>query len=321
MALRQQFPRRGHRRQEGCWEALLTRLRCECKHFQNADFRNAVTHNLVNSGTMEALLLRRYVAPDGEEMPFGGRDGTLPLQASRGSHLGGVVCVGRRVPIVEVRTEGMLDAVISLQEAGEPGMPHCNKVAVLFAAHPAQNSLDRRGICQEEAELLGRSSWGEVFFSVPDTSTPQHKTAAEPSQIEISRFCDRSYIQEGSTEHLIAENVWLLRHAGSEVGGAPGSWRMEPREFSAVCFLPHIAPQLRDAIPRSSPAEREHTPSKALTPTPTSGSGCAYADKDFRVAYHHQVEAALKACSLLDCDGLVVGCAEGICGSEIFGHR
>merc|ERR1712118_389640 len=37
-------------------------------------------------------------------------------------------------------------------------------------------------------------------------------------------------------------------------------------------------------------------------------------------AYRTQVESALRVCCLLDCDGLVVGCAEGLCGSEIVGH-
>jgi hypothetical protein len=32
------------------------------------------------------------------------------------------------------------------------------------------------------------------------------------------------------------------------------------------------------------------------------------------------VESAVKLCCLLDCDGLAVGCSEGICGSEIFHH-
>lgn len=52
----------------------------------------------------------------------------------------------------------------------------------------------------------------------------------------------------------------------------------------------------------------------------TADLRCRYADRADRVQLRAQVEAVLRACCLLDCDGLVIGCAEGICGSELFGH-
>lgn len=219
---------------------------------------------------------------------------------------------------MEVRGEGMLDVAVSLQEA-TPTMPHCNKVAVVFAAHPAQVPRGDRGICLEESELLGRTTWGEVFFSIEAEGQQQQKSAhAEFPHVSVSKYCDSSYIQAGAPECLIAENVWLLRHAGLAGGdGPPGAWRTETREISAVTFLPQSSPELSSS---SAPLNGNHHPPSALLAPPTVSRKCAYADKASRVCYHKQVEAVVKACCLLDCDGLVVGCAEGICGSELFGH-
>lgn len=215
----------------------------------------------------------------------------------------------------------MLDAVVSLQEAS-PTMPHCNKVAVVFAGHPAQVLNGDRGICWEESELLGRTTWGEVFFCV-NAEGVQHEglAAADFPNLEMTKYCDSAYIQAGAAECLIAENVWLLRHGSPSRDGTPGSWRAEPRELSAISFLPESRPPLSSAPLNGGGFMNDgHHPPAALLAAPTVSRKCAYADKSTRASYHGQVEAAIKACCLLDCDGLVVGCAEGICGSEIFGH-
>lgn len=215
----------------------------------------------------------------------------------------------------------MLDAAVSLQEAS-PTMPHCNKVAVLFAGHPPQVPRGARGICWEESELLGRTTWGEVFFSVGTPGVQHQESGAEDvPPLEVTKYCDSAYVQASVAECLIAENVWLLRHGSPSSDGTPGPWRSEPRELSAISFLPESEPPLSSASASSSgPKNDGHHPASALLAAPTVSRKCTYADKGTRVCYHSQVEAAIKACCLLDCDGLVVGCAEGICGSEIFGH-
>lgn len=312
MSMRHVFPRQGRQRQGSFSESFLARLRAECRHFHNADFRNAVTENLVNSGTLGPILCRSYKSADGREIPFGGRGGTLATRTSKGSCMGGIACTGRRVPHIEVRGECMLDVAVSLQEAS-PAMPHCNKVAVVFAGHPAQAPRGARGICQEEAELLGRTTWGEAFFTI---ESPESATSEVPN-VTVSKYCDSAYIQAGTPECLIAENLWLLRHAGLS-DTSPGEWRSEPRELCAICFLPETMPPLTSA--RGVMENEGHHPSATLQVSPTVCRRCSYADKHNRVCYHRQVEAVIKACCLLDCDGIVVGCAEGICGSEIFGH-
>jgi len=268
---------------------------------------------------LEALFFHSYTAPNGQEIAFGGRDGTMAIQTSRGSRLGGVACAGRRVPHVEVRAEGMLDVATSLQEAS-PAMPHCNKVAVVFAGHPAQVPRGAHGIGWEESELLGRTTWGEVFFTV-DSQGVQHQRSdqAELPHVGVTKYCDSAYIQAGTPECIIAENVMLLRHASPSESGAPGPWRAEPRELSAICFLPEHAPQLSSTTSSGGSVSGTHCPGALLT-VPTVSRQCVYADKSSRICYRSQVEAVVKACCLLDCDGLVVGCAEGICGSELFGH-
>jgi len=309
--MRHVFPRQGRQRKGDYSESLLVRLRSECRHFYNADFRNAVTENLVNSGTLGAILQRGYESAGGGDIPFGGRDGTLATRTSKSSRPGGIACAGRRVPHIEVRSESMLDVAMDLQEA-TPSMPHCNKVAVVFAGHPAQVPRGARGICQEEAELLGRTTWGEVFFTVEAPEGP-----SQVPHVGVSKYCDSAYIQAGKPECLIAENVWLVRHAGLS-DTAPGEWRAEPRDVSAICFLPQSAPPL--AYDKESIQNDGHHPSSARQVAPTVSRRCGYADKENRVIYRGQVEAAIKAGCLLDCDGLVIGCAEGICGSEVFGH-
>merc|ERR1712072_385108 len=108
---------------------------------------------------------------------------------------GGIACAGRRVPYVEVRAEGILDVAVALQEAS-PTMPHCNKIAVVFAGHPAQAPRGSRGISWEEAELLGRTTWSEVFFTVSseEGQNMQSSHAGIP-QVEASKYCDSAYIQ------------------------------------------------------------------------------------------------------------------------------
>jgi len=65
---------------------------------------------------------------------------------------------------------------------------------------------------------------------------------------------------------------------------------------------------------------RGHHPKAASSVSPTSSGKTKYAADESRLAYRRQVESAIKVCCLLDCDGIAVGCAEGVCGSELYGH-
>mmetsp|Transcript_8515 Transcript_8515/g.21145 ORF Transcript_8515/g.21145 Transcript_8515/m.21145 type:complete len:135 (-) Transcript_8515:71-475(-) len=52
-----------------------------------------------------------------------------------------------------------------------------------------------------------------------------------------------------------------------------------------------------------------------------NGSSEVGADaKAARLRYKRQVAAAVQACALAGCDGLLIGCAEGLLGCELFGH-
>lgn len=333
----------------------MAKLQAECRHFRNFDFRMAVTANLVSSGTLEAILRRAYTSPSGEEIPFGGRAETLATLPHRVLRPGGVSCSGRRVPALEVRPGDVLDVAANLQE-GTSVLPHCNKVAIIFAGHPPQvpTTHGRGAVCLEEVQLLGRTTWSEVFFTIapPDQPEPQRsarqsglkgrwrypdqldsttglwsggstpRTLSKHTQfgtadqmlprVEVSEHCDK-YVQAGVPECIVAESLWLLRHYGG-CDGMPGEWRAEPREFgAAVSFLPQQFPELATAA-------GSVTANGSAAPARSSDRRCVYRDKADRVRYRAQVEAAIKVCCLLDCDGLVVGCAEGICGSEVFGH-
>jgi len=284
---------------------LLSRLLKECRHFRNLDFRNAVTQYLVMSGTLEAVMNRVYTAPSGRKVEFGGRGGTLATLVHKASRPGGTACSGRRVPSLEVRSEHALDAVVALQD-GSDVLPHCNKVGLIFSAHvPGAPCEGGRGISLEEENLLGRTTWGEVFFTVAGGAE-----SGVAASVTVSKLCE-GYIEAGRPECLLAENVWLLRDADPD-GPGPGSWREGPRELcAAVGVLPQSSPRLAQRSPPSS-----------------SGGGggggrgglARYADLADRATYRAQAEAAVRLCCLLDCDGIVVGCAEGLCGSEIFGH-
>lgn len=242
----------------------------------------ALTERLVLSGTLEAVINRSYMGPQGH-VEFGGRGGTLETVSHLVLRPRGLAASGRRVPSLEIRLEGVLDVAVALQD-GSDVLPHCNKVGIIIAAHSANPTRDAGGVSMEEKDLLGRTTWCLAYFDIDMDS----------GHVAVS---DRSvrYIGAGAPECLIAENIWLLRHMATD--GMPGEWRSEPRNLgTAVTYLPQAAPE------------------KA------SDSHVGYADKVDRVQYRAQVAAAVQACCLLDCDGLVIGCAEGICGSELFGH-
>lgn len=306
MALRHVYPRRPHeygkdRRTDGAggydWDTLLARLRAECRHFRNFDFRMALTECCVNTGVLQAIVERGYTAGDGSRVAFGGVDGTLPTIVRRISRPGGIACGGRRSSSLEIRPEGVLDAALALEQQGTV---LCNKVAMVFAGHPPSAPREGRSLCHEERELLGRTNWIEVFLSRPDTVAK-----ASAADLEVSALGD-TYLEAGSSDVLSAENIWVLRDP--ETDGVPGVWRPEPHDLgAALCFLPQWQP------PLAASAGAGKTPA-------TTERGCAYRDSSDRVQYRAQVEAVLRVCMLLDCDGLVVGCAEGLCGSEVFGH-
>lgn len=278
------YPRRGEKGQDDR-EMLLSRLLVECSHFRNYDFRVAVQDYLVHSGTLEAIVAR--CTQEGN-VPFGGGGGTVPTTVHRTDCLAGVACSGSWTPSLEVRAENILDCAVSLQD-GSDTLPFCNKLGVIFAAHPQRaDGWQRKSVTVEEAELLGRTTWAEVFFSA--------ESQQRLSEVQVSTHCG-AYIAEGVPECIVAENVWLVRDEGCM---GPGEWR-EPRDIGVVVgFVPKHAP--------------------ALSGGGASEIHCTYTDSGDRARYRAQVDAAIQACCLLDCDGIVVGCAEGLCGSEVFGH-
>lgn len=299
MALRKSIPRRGARGDDHR-EVLLDRLLVECRHFRNFDFRVAVGRRLVDSGTLDAIAARQYTAPGGQQQHFGGGGGTLATMVHRSLRPSGVACGGRRVPSVEVRDEGVLDVAAALQDASDE-LPHCMRVAVVFATHPPESPPEGqgRGICHEEEDLLGRTTWAEAFLRIGDQDADGQHDA------EVTEHCAR-YIGAGTTECLVGESVWVIRHCDGD--GCPSDFRREPRMLGAVvAFLPQPAPPL------------DRTDGGDRAPRPFERAA-AYAEKTDRVRYRAQVDAALQHCAALDCDGVVVGCVEGICGSEVFRH-
>merc|ERR1740122_435900 len=101
------------------------------------------------------------------------------------------------------------------------------------------------------------------------------------------------YPRAGAEEGLLVENVWVLReregpHFGEEVGcvlPAAGAWPL------------HVA--------------------YGLVPAPRAGPLAEPELLAARLRYKRQVAAAVQACALASCDGLLIGCAEGVPGGEI----
>jgi len=298
MALRNNYPR-FRRRGEGDPDfhcdtgdddfknVFLTRFKAECLHFRNFDFRMSVAEHCVNSGTLHAVHSRRYTRDDGSIVSIGGEGSDLLEMSAQivGRH-GGVACHGTRVPVVETRQESVVDAAHALEASS------CNKVAILFAAHQPDKTHEGQGMCSEERDLVSRTNWIEVFLHVQKVESG--KTQVGPSAL------GEKYVKAGAEECLLVQNLHVLRGAG-QGRGAPGPFLPAPYEVAVVVgFLPKPSPDL---------AGGESTLRNAK-----------YANKSDRVQYRAQVEAALRLVSLLDCDGLVVGCGEGIVGSEVYGH-
>lgn len=298
MALRNNYPRFRRRGEadpdfkcetgdDDFGNVFLTRFKAECLHFRNFDFRMSVSEYCVNSGTLHAVRNRRYIREDGSIVTIGGEGSDLLETTAQivGRH-GGVACHGRRTPLVEARQESVLDAAHALESS------QCNKVAIIFAAHQPQKTNEGQGMCLEEKDLVSRTNWIEVFLHVQKEENGG--THVGPSAL------GEKYVKPGAEECLVVQNLTVLRGAG-EGRGAPGPFLARPREVAVVVgFLPKASPEL---------AGGDSTLRDAL-----------YAEKADRVQYKTQVESALRLVSLLDCDGLVVGCAEGIVGSEVYGH-
>jgi hypothetical protein len=224
---------------------------------------------------------------DGSVVTIGGEGSDLLETTAQivGRH-GGVACHGRRTPIVEVRQESVLDAAHALESS------QCNKVAIIFAAHQPQKTSEGQGMCLEEKDLVSRTNWIEVFIHV-------QKEGSGGTQVGPSGLGEK-YVKSGTEECLLVQNLVVLRGAGAG-RGAPGPFLARPREVAVVVgFLPKTSPELAGGDSTLRDAQ--------------------YAEKADRVQYRTQVESALRLVSLLDCDGLVVGCGEGIVGSEVYGH-
>lgn len=297
MALRNNYPRFRRRGEadpdfncdtgdDDFGNVFLTRFKAECVHFRNFDFRMSVSEYCVNSGTLHAVRNRCYRREDGSVVTIGGEGSNLLETTAQivGRH-GGVACHGRRTPIVEVRQESVLDAAHALESS------QCNKVAIIFAAHQPQKTREGQGMCLEEKDLVSRTNWIEVFMHIQKDNGGTH---VGPSAL------GEKYVKAGAEECLLVQNLQVLRGAG-EGRGAPGPFLARPREVGVIVgFLPKSSPDLAGGASTLRNAE--------------------YADTADRVQYRAQVESALRLASLLDCDGLVVGCGEGIVGSEVYGH-
>lgn len=287
MLLRKRYPRKG----QLVWsehdvDRLISRLGVECPHFQNYGFRVAVQEGVVCSGMLEALQQGFIETEEGKAF-FGGGGGTLRTTArfSRPRLTSGAACAGRRVPSLELRREPALDTAAWLQ-AGSPTLPSCNKIGLIFAVHPPSAPTNNVGITREETELMWRTTFCQAFLNTEGDSM---------SCVTVRNL--GKYLAAGEPECLVVENVWLLRHSADQY---PGDWRREARDFGIACgFLPTASPRVTCA---------------------TADPLCRYEDERDRLRYRAQVQAAVEACCLLDCDALVIGCADGICGSELFGH-
>jgi len=312
MALRQQYPRRvreyapGHAKQleeptpwledeptgnlSSDGVALLRRLRAGSIHFRCFAFRAAFSHYCLDSGTLRALLGRRYISASGEDVFL--EPGVLALRAHRVTHQSGVTC-GCHAGTVVIDESSALDAT-----AGVSARHSCNSAGLIFATH-ALEEAEANNASAEEVELLARTTYGLAYVAPSihrdlagaagwDT-TREEKWGEEEAPGAVLAQAD-AYPRRGAEEGFAVEHLSVLRAHGAG-GEEPGpfldrmhTWRLA-LAYGLVVETGHLS----------------------------QGAGSVEA-AEMRLQYKLQVMAAVKACALAHCELLLVGCGDGILG-------
>lgn len=110
-----------------------------------------------------------------------------------------------------------------------------------------------------------------------------------------------AYPSAGEEAGLLVENVWVLRERASREYGAEAGPFLPPSGAWPLAVAYGLVPELGAVIREDS-------------------SGTPAALGAARLRYKRQVVAALQACALAGCDGLLIGCAEGVLGSDVAAH-
>lgn len=272
--------------------SLIRRFRAGSVHFGCYAFRSAFVERCLDSGTLAAFLGQRY-AHQGEAVLLGG--GVSSLRAQRVAQQNGVVVAGgddtRQGDITMVELS-VLDAASTVSADHS-----CNMLGLIFAAHVLEDGAADR-VSAEEAELLARTSYGLAYLTPRDCSHIARTYNAEwPEDSPMSAGCMLgqvdNYPRAGTDEGLLVENIWVLRErAGPQYGQEAGPF-LPPN----AAWLLHAAYGLAPALAARSLEELDL--------------------RAARLRYKRQVAAAVQACALAHCDGLLVGCAERLPGGEV----
>jgi len=273
--------------------ALLRRLKAASPHFGCYPFRAAFVDRCVDSGTLEALLGQRYVDPStGSHVILG--SGIAGIRARYISNIGGTVCRGGSYHgKLAILDESCLDAAPILAVDH-----HCNSMALVFGAHSLKDPHSER-VSAEEAELLARTSYGLSFVSnslCKDIAESYGSTWPEDASMSHGCLLGHQHKPRGHPEEgLAVENLWVIRERGSPIlGGEAGPYYSHERAWSlhlAYGVMPEVA------------AEGDRRDDSL---------------EEVRRRYKSKVIACLKACALAGCDGLLVGCAEGVLACEVY---
>eukprot|EP00929_Paragymnodinium_shiwhaense_P012426 TRINITY_DN11960_c0_g1_i2.p1 TRINITY_DN11960_c0_g1~~TRINITY_DN11960_c0_g1_i2.p1 ORF type:complete len:368 (-),score=66.01 TRINITY_DN11960_c0_g1_i2:148-1251(-) len=190
--------------------------------------------------------------------------------------------------------DSALNATLALS-GGERQL--CTKPGLIFAAHP---STKADVVCLEEEELLLRTNWCTGFLDSDTSAALRLEALSGAADRASAKAMPPPQLAPGQPECMLAQEVSVLRSGARERPTSGAAQQAGPSEErleleAAVCFLPQSNPAL-------------------------DASGSKYARREDRLAYHRQVEAVLRACCLLDLDGLCIGCLQGFAGSALYGH-
>lgn len=269
--------------------ALIRRLKAGSPHFGAFAFRTAFCSRCLDTGTLAAVLGRCYRSPCGRQVLLG--DGVAEARVRLVARPGGVACGGgnRHGAVVFVEHSALDAAAVVAAEH------RCNTLGLAFAAHAVEDGL-REGVSAEEAELLARTSYGAAYVSPAVCRDLARAYGSEWPGADGAGPTAMPYPRPGEAEVLAVENVWVLRdRTGPALGEECGP------------FLPPDG-----AWPL--------TVALGLVPEASGGVADEAALKSARLRYKRQVTSVVQACALAGCDGLLVGCAEGVLGAEAAPH-
>eukprot|EP00428_Durinskia_dybowskii_P024341 CAMPEP_0170246998 /NCGR_PEP_ID=MMETSP0116_2-20130129/23286_1 /TAXON_ID=400756 /ORGANISM="Durinskia baltica, Strain CSIRO CS-38" /LENGTH=420 /DNA_ID=CAMNT_0010497875 /DNA_START=60 /DNA_END=1320 /DNA_ORIENTATION=+ len=273
---------------------LIRRLRAGSTHFAHYAFRTTFVSKCLDSGMLQAALGRRFMSKAGEMVLLG--EGIAAINARRVARSSGAACAGGSKHGVVVFTERS-----ALDSAAEMASVHgCHAFSLVFAAHSLEEKHCDR-LSAEEAELLARTSYGLAYITQADRCDLARGYGSEwPDDAGVGAGAlvgAAAYPRPGAEEGVAIENIWVLRErAGADYGEECGEFL--PAEGAwPVAFAYGV---VREPVAEDASAEVDSTETLAA-----------------RLRYKRQVAHAIQACAVTGCDGLLIGCAEGVLRGEM----